>query len=142
MSYTKTSVSSTGQGWLGGLNGGQHPHEELFRLAEPMTDPFAGLTSRLTATLASFRYRLDAQNPGLLLEWASNQTGLADPLTKYTRHELEQAFPRFARDRERHLKDLARLIKSKGRMDILHETMAQTSDPTAKAALQQAMRSL
>ncbi len=67
-------------------------------------------------------------------------TGLNDPLSKYTRHDLEQAFPRFARDRDQHLVELVRQIKRQGKAEVFNEVLQATSNATARNALQRAMR--
>ena len=53
-----------------------------------MVDPFSSATERLKATLDNFRFNAQARP---LIDWAIAQTGLDDPLTLYTRQELEQA---------------------------------------------------
>ena len=40
------------------------------------------------------------------MDWAVAQTGLDDPLSRFTRHELEQHFDRWAYEREQHLSKL------------------------------------
>lgn len=134
---TSTATADSG-GWLAQLEraNGQRKHE-LWDLPAAMTDPFASPAQRLHATLDSYRFSTE---PRSLIEWATMQTGLDDPLSKYTRSELEQAFPRFVRDRNQHLFDLARQIKRKGDTHTLQQAMAQTRVPAAKQALQKAAR--
>ena len=135
---SSTSSGPSSRGWLGTLadNNGNTEHE-LTALPQAMTDPFGSIGSRLVATLDSFRFSTEAR---LLLDWAVAQTGLDDPLTKYTRHELEEAFPRFTRQRDRHLKDLVRQIKTQGKIEVLNEIMAKTHHAPASQALQNDMR--
>lgn len=141
MTRTRTaSLSSTevGSGWLEQLEQAtRNRSHELWELPEQMTDPFASTQSRLDATLDSYRFSTEARS---LIDWACMQTGLDDPLTKYTRQELEQAFPRFARDRDQHLASLVRQIKRNGRQALLSETLQTTRHPAARAALTKAMR--
>jgi len=126
-------------GWLESLaTRSRNDAAELWRLPDEFTDPFAPLNKRLQATLDSYRFN-NHRDARLLLEWACRQTGLSDPLTRYTRHELEQAFPRFARDRDAQLADLVRMIKRQGRGDILAEITPTLSSP-AKSALERALR--
>lgn len=132
--------SSTGGagGWLSQLeraNG--HGGHELWGLPQACNDPFEPLHKRLQATLETYKFSTE---PRSLIDWAVIQTGLNDPLSKYTRSELEQAFPRFARDRDDHLKDLVRQIKRKGDAAQLAATLSQTKLPAAINALQRAMR--
>ena len=72
-------------------------------LPEETRDPFASLESRIRATLGLYRF---ADHGAPLLDWAAMQTGLADPMTRFSRHELEEYFRRFAHERERQLKAL------------------------------------
>ena len=142
MASTNTSAFQTPQarqGWLDSLdNHKKSDHQELWSLPEPMTDPFASLADRLKATLDSYRFSQEARS---LIDWAVAQSGLNDPLSEYSRHELEQAFVRFARDRDRHLVELVRVIKKKGRHELLSQ---QTNDdgllPPARRALAATIR--
>ncbi len=83
----------------------QPTHEErLAELPAAATDPFASLKSRLEATLRLYRYSGDGAG---LIDWAAAQTGLRDPLTEFSRHELEEHYRRFERMRDAHLGQLA-----------------------------------
>ena len=100
-----------------GLNPGASEkvaREVMTTIPEPARDPFASLTSRLSATFALYRFD---QGGASLIDWAAAQSGLADPLTRFNRHELEELFGRFAMSRDEHLRSL------------LHE--ARRSDPQA-----------
>lgn len=142
-SHSSAPTSAPGRrGWLADLEA--KPHEgELFTLPQELTDPFASLAKRLAATLATYRFTADQRVPGgahSLLEWARAQTGLADPLTKYTRHDLEQAFTRFARDRDAHLLDLVRSLKKQGQRGVLEDSRQSVTLPAARQALERAIR--
>ncbi len=137
-STTTTSGSptpATNQGWLGTLE--KNPPRELWSLPEAMTDPFAGLSGRLNATLDSYRFNAGARS---LIEWAAAQSGLTDPLTAYSRHELEQAFARFTRDRDQHLVELVRTAKKQHKNAMLNQMAQETRFPAAREALQKAIR--
>lgn len=144
MTRTLTSTGSGhgsgngGGGWLDQLEraSGGRKHE-LWDLPHPMTDPFEPLHKRLQATLDSYQYSTE---PRSLIEWAIVQTDLDDPLSKYTRSELEQAFPRYARDRDEHLRNLVRQIKRKGDTHVLSEALKRTKTASGINALQKAMR--
>lgn len=140
MSTTTTrgySNRATGGGWLDTL-GEKAPHgSELWRLPEAMVDPFISIAKRLTATLESYRFSTE---PRSLIDWAVAQTGLSDPLSKYTRHELEQGFQRFARDRELHLVELVRNMKRQNMLGVLNAALQTAAVPAARNALQKAMR--
>jgi hypothetical protein len=135
MSTTRTYASS-GQGWLAALASGLDKHE-LHRLPEALTDPFASLGRRLEATLDSYKLSTEARS---LIDWAVAQTGLGDPLTKYTRQELEQGFSRFARDRDLHLKDLIKQIRMQGQSHLFTEAQRKASTPAARSALTRYIR--
>ncbi|MCX5659282.1 MAG: hypothetical protein NTW19_06110 [Planctomycetota bacterium] len=138
-SSSRPNLGNPGTGWLGGL-GEKRTGEELYKLPDVMTDPFATHARRLQATLDSYRFGTDGRDPRLLLDWAVAQTGLNDPLTKYTRPELEQAFPRYNRDRENHLFELVRFMKRQGEAATLNKMVQEATLPAARAALQRAIR--
>jgi hypothetical protein len=132
------SATSASAGWLDQLERSSNGHaHELWELPEAMTDPFASLTRRLEATLETYRFSTE---PRSLIDWAVAQTGLSDPLSKYTRHELEQAFPRFARDRDQHLQSLVRTLKRNNQRQLLNQVLAGTRLPAARSALDKAIR--
>lgn len=101
-------------GWLGELEAGDL-NQHMSRLPESTRDPFSTLGQRLKATLALYRFT-DQGAP--LLDWAAMQTGLKDPLTRFSRHELEQFFRRFSMERENHLKQLVLEVKKNPPSDL------------------------
>lgn len=105
----------------------------LAKIPEAASDPFSTHRKRLEATLGLYRF---SDRGGSLLDWASMQTGLKDPLTKFSRHELEQAFQRFQNNLDQHLR---RLIKDCRKADqaMLLE-VAGAAGPAAKQALRRA----
>lgn len=131
------STTTKPGGWLAALEQSQKPNE-LWSLPQEFTDPFASLQRRLIATLDSYRY---SKAPRNLIDWAEAQTGLADPMTKYTRQDLEQAFDRFDRDRTLHLRDLVRQAKQQSGDRILKQLRRTTPWPTARSALEKALNS-
>ena len=120
--------------------------QSLESLSLAMTDPFASLGERLRVTLDSYRFSANPptsrqpRDPRRLLEWAIAQTHLTDPLTSFTRHELEEAFDRFSYDRDRHLAQLIARIKKEDRHDLLEQAMHRCSDDAARSALKWALR--
>lgn len=138
MNATQRTTSSEG-GWLAALERNGKPRgSELWALPTSFSDPFLSDAQRLHNVLDSFRFGLDARS---LIDWAVAQTGLADPLTKYTRHELEQGYQHFARDRELHLRDMVRQLKRQGQHVLLEQAMSRCRIPEARQALSRAMRS-
>jgi hypothetical protein len=131
-----------GGGWLDNLDQSRTSGEqsELWKLPESMNDPFLPLSKRIEGTLASFRFGNDPRHPRNLLDWAVAQTGLNDPLTKYSRHELEQGFRRFIRDRDNHLFELVRLLKRQSGQNLLAQMLQAQTDPLAKQTLERALR--
>lgn len=124
-------------GWLGSLTEQSQQDGQLWQLFPTMTDPFQSIGARLQATLESYRFSTD---PRSLIEWAIAQTGLEDPLSKFTRHELEQAFARFARDRNLHLRDLVRQLKQQGQSEPLDHARQSAQLPEARQAFLRALK--
>ena len=130
------TTSAGGSGWLDALDGSSQSNE-LWDLPDDLTNPFANVPERLKATLQTYRFSTE---PRSLIDWAVAQTGLNDPLSKYTRHELEQAFPRYARDRDQHLRDLVKQLKRNNDFAALKDA-GRGLFPAAQSALDKAIRS-
>lgn len=77
----------------------------MTRIPEPARDPFATPAQRLKATLSLYRF---TNTGGPLIDWAVMQSGLSDPLTKFTRHELEDFFGFFEKILWKHLGKMVR----------------------------------
>ena len=77
--------------------------KKLTGLPDDAVDPFISLSKRLETTLGLYRF---SDKGGSLLDWAAMQTGLADPLTRFLRHDLETHFGAFRRALDRHAGDL------------------------------------
>ncbi len=104
--------------------------DRLRTLPEPATDPFRSLASRLTQTCLLYRF---TEAPASLFDWAAAQTGLTDPLTQFNRHELEDAFARFRRQRDDHFFDLIRSLR-KDDPSALAEVLAKAPEPAKQMA--------
>lgn len=137
MSRTPTDKLANA-GWLDELETSKGLGKgDLWDLPSSLNDPFSSNEQRLAATLDTFKYSTE---PGPLFQWAVVQTGEDDPLTKYTRVELEQAFPRYARDRDNHLFDLVRQMKREGQLETVRR-MAQTcKHRLGRSLLEKALR--
>lgn len=107
--------------------------EVMTRLPDLTTDPFTPLSARLKATIALYRF---TDSGGSLLDWAAAQSGLKDPLSRFSRHELEQLFRRFCFVRDEHLK---RVVLDMKKQDAA--TMQQLLR-AAPAPVQQALKRL
>lgn len=81
----------------------QQLEQKLLSIPEDARDRFNSVKSRLRVTFDL--YRFDRSGKGLM-DWAVAQTGLEDPLSKFTRHELEMKFDRWTAMRDDHLKSL------------------------------------
>jgi hypothetical protein len=80
----------------------------LVRIPDDASDPFRPLTARLEAAADLYRFEDSGR---ALLDWAAAQTGLADPLSVFSRHDLEEAFERFSTLRDAHLRSLVQLAR-------------------------------
>lgn len=92
------------------LKGGGKNAQRDIMLALPLTatDPFTSLKSRLQYTLKLYRF---TEQAAILMEWAAAQTGLIDPMSRFSRHELEDYFKRWCQVRDDHLRKLASEMK-------------------------------
>ncbi|MFZ4574504.1 MAG: DUF3553 domain-containing protein [Phycisphaerales bacterium] len=107
--------------------------EVMTKLPESVRDPFIALRKRVASTLDLYRF---SESGGALLDWAASQTGLKDPLSRFSRHELEQWFQRFRMDADHHLRKLARELRKAepGAIDELF----QAASPAGKQAMRRA----
>lgn len=78
--------------------------ELMTKLPDACTDAFMPHRARLQATLNLYKY---SEHGGSLLDWAASQSRLKDPMSRFSRHELEELFKRFVFARDEHLKKLA-----------------------------------
>lgn len=109
------------------------PRQIMTRLPEAATDPFVTPLARLKATLNLYMF---APTGSSLLDWAAIQSGLADPMSRFNRHELERFFEGFAVVRDAHLKKVVQEMK-KADPSGLAQAITQ-----APASAQQAIRRL
>lgn len=77
--------------------------EVMVSLPENVRDPFCSIKRRLKQTLDLFRFE---RTGGSLIEWAIAQSGFDDPLTHFTRQELELHFDRWMTFRQDHLQKI------------------------------------
>lgn len=77
--------------------------EMMLSLPLETRDVFDSLQSRITVTLEL--YRFDRSGKGLM-DWAVAQSRLNDPLSRFSRHELEFLFDRWVTIRDAHLQKL------------------------------------
>lgn len=121
--------------FLAAMQQQQDPAELLESIPENCSDPFQSVEQRIQETAKLYRF---SGSGGPLLDWAVSQTGLDDPLTRFSRHELERHFERFAVERDRHLASLVvqlRRAKSQNLQRVLGSL-----PPEAQHVLQRADR--
>jgi hypothetical protein len=80
------------------------PAERMSRLPDSVTDPFRTLLQRFKSALDLYTYQ---PSGGSLIDWATTQSGLTDPLAEFSRHDLEAFFQRFRNNLDQHLRKLA-----------------------------------
>ncbi len=104
--------------------------QALQKLPENINDPFLPLMKRVQATLDVYKYW---DKPAGVLDWATAQTGLRDPMSAFNRHELEAQMDRFRIALDTHFK---KLLKDARREDAkaLSQAVAAAGH-AAKAAL-------
>lgn len=89
-------------GWIESLSA-TTPEDTLRALPESVTHMLGTFEQRI-AVLAEL-YDIDDGDAGLL-NWARRQSQIADPLSRWSRDELHQAFGAFCRNRDLHLRKL------------------------------------
>lgn len=114
--------------WLGEV-AQRKVHEAMVSLSEAVRDPFNSLQHRLGACLDLFRFE---RTGGSLLDWAVAQSGLDDPLSRFTRHELEAFFDQWAGNRTEHLQLL--LGQARGDRQLVEKLVA-AANPAARESV-------
>jgi len=106
------------------------PEKVMARLPDACADPFSSAEQRLKATIDQYRFTPDGAS---LLDWAAAQTGLADPLSRFARPELEQFFKRYADNRDAHLRAVADELRKTDPAAL--DRLAAQAPPKARALL-------
>lgn len=107
----------------------------LRRIPENAADPFASPLQRLEATLKA--YRFEPNGPGLI-QWAVAQTGLPDPLSRFSRHELEEVFRQHTAALDTHLRALVKEVRDVPPADLIR--VRDAAPPRARDALKRVHR--
>jgi hypothetical protein len=89
-------------------NEGAELAARMLQLPDDATDPFRSRKSRFETSLNLYRFTPTGAS---LLDWAAGQSGLKDPLSHFSRHELERLFDRFRVNLDAHLKKLGFELK-------------------------------
>lgn len=103
--------------------------ESMVAITANARDPFSSLRERLTVTLDLYRFERTGRS---LVDWAVAQSGLDDPLSRFTRHELELMFDQWASGREEHLAKLLAEARSDRR---LIDELLRSAPPGAREAV-------
>lgn len=103
--------------------------EALAGLPAEARDPFNSIRDRLEISLDLYRFERTGRS---LIDWAVAQTGIDDPLSRFSRQELEQHFERYAAERDVHL---ARLLQEARTEHRLLDDVLPKSPPAAHAAV-------
>jgi hypothetical protein len=114
--------------WLGEV-AQRKVREVMVGLSERVRDPFRPVEDKLQACLELFRFERTGRG---LVEWAVAQSGLDDPLSRFTRHELEVLFDEWASNRHRHLQQLFSQVH--GDKQLISRLLA-TAPPAAQASV-------
>ena len=105
----------------------RNPEQVFTTLPEAVLDPFRSIEARIEATIGLYRFEPTGAS---LIDWAAAQSGLADPMVRFNRHELEEFFARFARARDEQLKKL--LLEAKRAAPATYQKILR--DPPKSAA--------
>ncbi len=105
--------------------------EIMTQIPENARDPFATPAQRLEATLSLYRFE---GTGGSLIDWAAAQCGLADPMERFNRHELEDFYRLFQMNLRSHL---SKVVKDANTVPVKELVRIRDSaPPAAKIALQ------
>lgn len=105
----------------------------LVAVPEGVTDAFIPAPKRLGTLLGLY---VTWDKPSGIIDWATAQTSLRDPLAMFTRHELEQALEKYRVALDNSLK---KLVPAALREDaVASQTALRAAGPSARAALRRA----
>jgi len=114
------------RGWLEEAESSD-PETAIRSLPGALTDPFTPIDTRLREAIGALRFE---PHGGSLIEWATWQTGLDDPMTRFTRHELESHFEHFRHALVTHARALVRELRAES-PERAFELLAQVPDTIA-----------
>ncbi len=108
----------------------QAVQDAMCKVPESATDPFISSSKRLENTLSLYRF---SDTGGSLIDWAVMQSGLKDPLSRFSRHDLEKLFARYQVNLDNHLKKLVREMRRTEEATVAK--LVTLAPPAARAAL-------
>lgn len=113
------------KGWLDSISANSLD-DRLRRVPDEILRVLGSTRQRLAAVYPLFRYTAE---PKSIQTWARRQTGVGDPLSQWSRDELQIAFDAFVLERDAHLRGLAALlVKVEGRAALDEELAALDDD--------------
>lgn len=104
--------------------------ESLQKVPEDAIDPFRTPVQRLESMIKIYKWM---DSPAGVLEWATSQTGLGDPMSMFNRHELEQHLDKFRIAVDNQMKKLLPVARKADAAGV--QRVLLTAGPSAKAAL-------
>lgn len=109
------------QGWIDALGKDSLDHR-LRQVDDEALRVLGGIRTRLAAVYPLYEFTDDPKSISL---WARKQTGVGDPLSRWSRDELALAFTAFCNDRDAHLRNLAALlVNAEGREALESELIS------------------
>jgi hypothetical protein len=112
-------------GWLDTL-AGRTIDDRLKRVSDDLLRALGTPRQKLDALVPLYEYD---EEPKTLARWARTQTGVGDPLTKWSRDELTLAFASFCTDRDAALRMAAALFKQSQGLDALRDWLSALEEP-------------
>jgi len=128
------AADSAPKGWIAALER-KRPEDFMTAVPESARDPFRSALQRLDTTIELYRF---TREPKSLTQWAIAQSGLADPLSRFSRQELELLFDRWCRNRDSHLAEVyqeAQREDAPGARQRLHRAPASARDLALRGVL-------
>lgn len=116
-------------GWLAEISK-RKPEDAMTSLPADITNPFLPPSRRLELLLGLFRFDPSTR----LIDWAVAQSGLGDPLSRFSRHELEQFFGLWAFERDAALQRLLTDPELRSQPDVVQRLVAKAL-PAAQTAV-------
>jgi len=101
--------------------------DQLVQMPEEVRE-FLGTSTQRIVVLSRL-YTLDEDGTGII-KWARSQTGVADPLTMWTRDELRVAFDTFRRTRDKLLRSAAAQVRATAGQRTVDEALLECPPQT------------
>lgn len=102
--------------------------KKMTTLPMPLRDPLRPLADRFRETGSMYRF---TGRGASLIDWASMQTGLVDPLSVLARHDIENSFASFRRLLNEHLRTLGRSMKQEDEAEFRRLALAMPDEAQA-----------